>query len=111
MSRALIEKLQRARERALPIGRWSFTIRRPTDADALQMQGKEPVDFVRRFVVGWDLAEADVVPGGGPEKIAFEPALWSAWVDDHPDLWLPLATAILDDYRKHVESREGAEKN
>jgi hypothetical protein len=111
MSKALIEKLIRARERVVAAGGHSFTIRRPTDADALAMQERAPLDFVRKFVVGWDLTELELIPGGAPEAVPFDPDLWAAWVGDHPELWEPLATQIVDDYRKHVESREAVEKN
>lgn len=111
MSKALIEKLIRARERVVEAGGHKFTIRRPTDADALAMQERAPLDFVRKFVVGWNLAEIDLVPGGAPEPVPFDADLWSAWVGDHPELWEPLATQIVNDYAKHVEEREGVEKN
>lgn len=111
MSRALIDKLLRARERAVPVGRWNFTIRRPTDADALGMQDRTPLEFVTRFVVGWDLTELDVIPGGGPERVPFDPELWRAWVADRPEVWEPLAIAILDDYKRHVDAREADAKN
>lgn len=111
MSKILLEKLIRARERGVEAGGHKFTIRRPTDADAFAMQERAPLDFVRQFVVGWDLAEIDLVPGGGPEKVQFDAALWAVWVGDHPELWEPLATQIVDDYRKHVEAREAAGKN
>ncbi len=111
MSRALIEKLLRARERRVQVGRWNFTIRRPTDADALGLQERTPLEFVSRFVVGWDLTELDVVPGGGADPVPFDAELWRAWVGDRPEVWEPLATAIVDDYRRHVEAREVDEKN
>jgi hypothetical protein len=111
MSKLLIEKLLRARESDVEAGGHHFTIRRPTDADALGMQGKGPIDFVTRFVVGWDLVELDVIPGGGAEKVPFDADLWAAWIVDHPELWEALGVAIVDAYRNHATSREVAEKN
>ena len=111
MSKSLVDKLMRARERNVVVGSRTYTIRRPTDAEALQMQGQDAIDFVRRFVVGWDLAECDLTPGGGPEKVPFDAELWKAWVDDHPELWIPLATEVINDFKKHVEAREGNAKN
>lgn len=107
----MLQKLIRSRERGVEVAGRTFTIRRPTDAEALAMEGRDPFDFVRRFVVGWDLTEGDVLPGGGPEKIAFDAELWAEWAADHPELWSPLALAIVDDFKRHVEEREGAEKN
>ena len=111
MSRALLERMQRARERELDVGGHKFVIRRPTDADALGMQGKPPLDFVTRFVVGWNLTELDIAPGGNAEPAAFDPEVWASWVADRPDLWEPIATAVLTAYGEHVKQREEAAKN
>lgn len=107
----LVEKLLRARERTVEVEGHGYTIRRPSDAEALEMQGKAPFEFVKRFVVGWDLAEHEAVPGGGPEKVPFEADLWALYVGDHVELWEPLALAIFDDYAKHVAQREDDAKN
>jgi hypothetical protein len=111
MSKALIEKLLRSRESGVKVGERTFTIRRPTDADAITMRDLAPLDFVRRFVVGWDLVELDVIPGGTGERIDFHSELWGEWVVDHPELWTPLATAIIEAYAAHAEARKDAEKN
>lgn len=111
MGKVLLEKLQRAREFGVSAGGHNFTVRRPTDADALDMQGRAAIEFVKRFVVGWDLTELDVIPGGGPEKVPFDAELWAAWVEDQVELWEPLAMAILDAYRTHVSAREDDAKN
>lgn len=111
MSKALLEKLLRSRESGVVVDGHTFTIRRPTDEDALTLQGSGPLDFVKRFVVGWDLTELDIIPGGGPERVPFSTELWSAYVSDHPELWEPLATPIVEAYRTHAVGREEAEKN
>lgn len=111
MSKALIEKLKRARERKVEVAGNSFTIRRPTDAEVVAMDGRRALDYVQAFVVDWDLAELAVVPGGGPEKVPFDRDLWAEWVSDRPQIWEPLANALLEDYKAHVEARETAGKN
>lgn len=111
MSKALIEKLRKSREFVVEAGGYKFTARRPTDVDAIELSGIGPADFVRRFVIGWNLCELDVVPGGGPEPVEFDADLWSEWVADRPDLWEPIAVPIMDAYRRHVEGREAAAKN
>ncbi len=111
MSKALIEKLQRAREFNVKVGERTFTVRRPTDAEALEMQGEAALGFVKRFVCGWDLGEIDIVPGGTPEKVPFTRALWEEWIVDQPDLWEPLGMAVVDAYLKHTQQRGEAEKN
>jgi len=111
VSKALIEKLLRARESGVTVGERTFTIRRPTDAEAVAMTSSTDRDFVRKFVVGWNLTELDIYAGGNADKIEFDAELWSEWVADHPELWTPLAKAILDAYLAHVEARKATEKN
>lgn len=111
MAQPLLDKLRRARETRVDAGGWTFTIRRPTDAEVIGLNATSPMDLVRRFVVGWNLKEIDVVPGGAPEPTPFDPDLWTEWVADQPQLWEPLSTAVLDGYKRHVEAREDAAKN
>ena len=111
MSNHLVDKLRKAREFSVDAGGHKFTLRRPTDADVVEMTDAKAVDYVRRFVIGWDLKELDIIPGGGPEVPPFDSETWRAWIDDHGELWVPLATALLDAYRENSAKRETAEKN
>lgn len=111
MSASLIAKLRKAREFSVEAGGHKFTVSRPTDVDAIELAGIAPVEFVRKFVIGWDLKELDVIPGGSPEPVAFDADLWAEWIADHPELWEPIAVPIMDAYRRHVEQREAAAKN
>lgn len=108
---SLIDKLRKSREFQVPAGSHTFTVRRPTDADVALLRSPAPLDFVNRFVIGWDLKELDVIPGGGPDAVAFDALLWSEWVADRPQLWEPLAEAILGAYKTHAEAREVDAKN
>lgn len=107
----LLERMQKARERDVTVDGRRYTIRRPTDADAIAMTSRAPLDFARAFVVAWDVREMDLVPGGTDAPAPFSPELWRAYVDDRPQLWEPLAVAVLDEYRRHVKERGDDEKN
>lgn len=111
MSQALIDKLRRARESKIEAGGHTFTVRRPSDAEATLLGGSSPLDLVHRHVVDWDLCEMHLIPGGNPEPAPFSAEVWATWVDDQPALWGPLSDAIISAYRRHVESREAVEKN
>lgn len=111
MSQALIDKLRRARESTIEAGGHVFTLRRPSDAEAAQLGGSSPLELVRRFVVGWNLRELDLIPGGNPEPAPFSAEVWALWVDDQPALWGPLSDAVIAAYKRHTESREAVEKN
>lgn len=110
---SLLDKIRKAREQGVEIDGRRFTIRRPTDEEALTMRAESVglVDVVRRFTVGWEMAEIDIIPGGGPEKVPFDPVLFGEWVADRPQVWEPLGTAILDAYKAHADRREQAVKN
>lgn len=111
MSSVLKEKLLRSRELGVPAGGHVFTVRRPTAADVLKFKGCGDVEIIQRCTVGWDLAEVDVIPGGGPEKVPFDKDLFEVWIVDQPEMWPELAGAILDAYLKHEEAKKAAAKN
>lgn len=111
MSKALIEKMRRARERTVPAGSHNFTIRRPTVADAERMNGKPPLEWLGKFVVGWDLKESDLDAGGTDQPQPFDADVWAEWVEDQPEIWEPLTLAILALYREQRGLEEEAEKN
>jgi hypothetical protein len=115
---ALSDKLRRARESNVKVNGHTFTIRRPTDIEAIEFQRQYQSDealygarLAERFTIGWDLSESELLPGGGPERAPFEDALWREYVAVHPELWAPLAAQILDAYTAHAAKRESAEKN
>jgi len=89
-----------------------FTIRRPTEAEQVQMLAERAsrLDLVRRFVVGWNLQEIDLIPGGDAVDAKFEPDLWAAYVDDHAELWSPINDAIKASIAEHNLKVERAEK-
>jgi len=55
-------------------------------------------DILQRFVIGWNLTELDIIPGGTSVSVPFETELFMDWVADRPDLWSPLTAAVLDAY-------------
>lgn len=107
-NRTLVARIK-SREKQVEVNGHVFTIRRPKPAEMLSDMSR--MDLVRRFVVGWDLRNIDLVPGGLPEPEPFDPALFADYVDDDISLWQPLSEAILAEWRLHQESREAAAKN
>jgi hypothetical protein len=108
---ALAEKIRRARESTVEAGGHVFTIRRPTDADAMSLGDASVMDIVRRFVVGWTLKEIDLIPGGSPVDAAFDAEAFGEWVSDQPEVIGTLSTAIVSAYQAHAQKRSDAEKN
>lgn len=110
MSAALAKRLK-AREQVTAFGGHAYTLRRPTAAQLARLAEGSRLDLLRECVVGWDLRLADLYPGGDPVPAVFEADLWADWLEDHPDLWEPLADALLGLIRAHQDALEAAEKN
>ncbi|MDP3322643.1 MAG: hypothetical protein Q8S71_03750 [Hydrogenophaga sp.] len=110
---SLIDKIRKARETTVEANGKKFTIRRPTEAEQAVFYKNPkftPLDMVRQCVVGWDLQEIDVIPGGDPILLAFTHELWVEYVNDNSELWKPLSEAIKESVRTHNEKVERAEK-
>ena len=108
---SLLDKIRKARETGVEADGRKFTIRRPTDEEAMQFGKSGLLEIVKKFVIGWELVELDLIPGGGPEKVPFDPELFAEWVSDQPEVWEPLGTAILNAYKAHTDKRDAAVKN
>ena len=109
---SLVEKLRKARQRNVEVGGYTFTVRRPTDIEAMEMRGVTGIADLLPFVVGWKgVKEIDLIPGGSAIEIAFDPALAREWLADRPDLLQPIVESIMEGYRAHVAALEGAAKN
>jgi hypothetical protein len=107
------QKLLEARKTKVKAGKYEFTVRRPTDAEAMALgRGHiEMVEVVKTYTVGWNLTEIDLIAGGAPDAVAFDAALFGAWIEDQPDLWAQIGEAIISAYQAHLERRASAEKN
>ena len=108
MNRTL-EARRRARERNVQAGGHTFVVRRPKAAEILA--GLAGLELVRRFTVGWDLANADLTPGGTPDPEPFDAELFADYIEDEPELWPTLAEAIVGLYREHEERKAADAKN
>lgn len=114
MSKSLIDRLRRARQTTIPSGERTFTIRRPTDLEMQELVGViDQRKLLVRFVTDWGvMSELDLgIPGGGPDPVPFDAALWEEWIADHPEHWNAITSAVVDGYRAHKATQEDAEKN
>lgn len=110
---SLIDKIRAARELKVSVSGKDFTIRRPTDEEAINFHNEQTglVEIVKRFTIGWNLKEVDLFDGGDAKQVSFDKELFAEWVADHPEVWEPLGASILDAYKTHAAKREDAEKN
>ncbi len=106
----LLERLKESRQSKISAGAFEFSIRRPTDMEAITMQytsNQDAVLGVMRFVYGWEgVTEADIVEGGTGEAVPFDAVLFCEWIQDRPELWGALIDGVLDTYTQHREAQE-----
>ena len=104
------EKFQASRRSWVESGKHRFQIQRPTMLDVVKSgrDGEQlTIEFAAGFVVGWDqVTEADLIPGGDPEPVAFDPAIFKVWIAEQPALWRPISEGIAAAYRAHEERTE-----
>lgn len=109
---SLAEKIRKAREFAVQSGGYSFTLRRPTDVEMLELQGRGSVARLFPFIVGWSgVKELDIIPGGDPHPLDFDADVCREWLSDRADLLGPLISAVLGSYTKHAEAQGETVKN
>lgn len=109
---ALIEKIRRARETAVEVCGYKFTVRRPTDLEMMSLNGRREISELLPYIVGWSgVREIDVINGGNPTEIEYDAAVAREWLADRPDLLMPLVEAIVKGYEAHAKALEAAKKN
>lgn len=111
---ALLEKIRKARETQVEVEGVKYTILRPTDLDVLDMQysgTREAVEGISKFVIGWDLKEIDIIPGGRNVPIDYDRDLFNEYIADKPGSWSGLIEAVRNTYKTYTEGREVRAKN
>lgn len=112
MAQILVEKLRRSREQRIEVGGYVFIVRRPTDMEMIELQGKINTSALLQFVCGWEgVTELDIIPGGNPTPAEFSQELASEWLRDRPDLWGAVVDAVIGAYNRHAAELEERLKN
>lgn len=110
----LQKQLRRNREIAVKVGKFTFTARRPTDVEALELNRRDAAlaEVASEFVIDWNgVVEDDIVGGGGTTAVTFDAELWKDWCADRPDFWGPISSAVLDSYTQHRKRMETVKGN
>ena len=107
-----IDKIRAARLSQVEADGHTYTIRRPTDAEAVTLSSSSGLGLVQKFVAGWDHTELSLdIPGGSPVAVPFDAELFAEWVADQPQVWGTLAEAIINAYNAHTAKRDAEAKN
>jgi hypothetical protein len=108
---SLIDKLRKARETVVEVEGFKFTVRRPTDQEAINLRDITFIEVAQRYVVGWaGVQELHLIPGGDGREVGFDADLWKEWCADHPEFWQPISTAVMDAYQKHRQEQDETKK-
>ncbi len=108
----LVEKMRTAREKTVAIGGFSFTVRRPSELEMIEMNGAPMGRAALPHIVGWSgVKQSDILPNGDPEPQPYDAEIAAEWLTDRVDLLAPLAKAVTESFIEHAAKREAAEKN
>lgn len=112
---SLLAKRLAARESVVEAGGHKFTLRRPTAYDLSRIRSGidsgRTYDMLCRFVVGWDLRQIDLIPGGDPVAAPFDAEVWADYLADTQPLWGPLGDALMAQVEAHEAALGEAAKN
>lgn len=111
----LAKALRKQREFPVKIGKFTFTVRRPKDTEAIEIHEKR-MDFselASKFVCGWSGVTEDDIKGGGGSMVEppFDLEDWQEWCADRPDFWQPIGNALWEKYSQHIQKAEAVAKN
>jgi len=105
---SLVDALRKSREKIVKSGEFEFTIKRPTDYDAVKFAKMEQLEILTEFVEGWNVKEIDIVPGGTNEIAAFSKELFKEWIKDELNIWPELIEQIQTAYLDHKKAKDDA---
>lgn len=114
MASMLAEKMRRAREFSQEFGGMRLKLRRPTRVEYGRMVRENApfIAFAQEFVIGWEgVKESDLIASGGDMDVPFDREVWHEVIADRSDLWEPIASAISEAFRKHLDDSEDRAKN
>jgi hypothetical protein len=109
---SLVDKIRKSREQRVEVGGHTFTVRRPTDVEMIELQGKGSIARMLPYVIGWEgVTQLDIIPGGDPHPQEFDAETCREWLSDRPDLLGPLVEQIMGLYHAHLTALGDAAKN
>lgn len=109
---SLAEKLRKAREVKVEAAGFTFTIRRPTALEMIELQKQSAARAVLPFVVGWEgVSELSMFDGGTPHPLPFDATVCAEWLTDRLDILGEIVKAVFKAYEDHQLKLAEAAKN
>jgi hypothetical protein len=104
---SLIERIHAAREQWVDAGGSRWLIRRPTLYEFTRLR-QDTADLLRATVVGWELRELDLVPGGTDQVAAFDPQAALEYLEDRPEAYTAVLDAIYTAVSAFMQAKDAA---
>ncbi len=104
-----VERFKAARRSVIELGSHKITITRPTPWDIAMSQengGRPDITWAAGYVIDWDFQEIDLIPGGDPEPVAFNTAVFCDWIKDFPQHWGTLINGVIGAYQAYESALE-----
>ena len=109
---ALSEKIRKAREVTVEAAGFSFTVRRPTDLEMIELRKNTIGRAILPFVVGWGtVSELDILGTGTPHPLDFDPVACADWLEDRVDILSAVVEAVFKSYEEHRAKLAESVKN
>jgi len=115
----LLKRTHAAREGWLELDSTKkLKLRRPTEVELVRLRrgaadGIElGLEVIESSAVDWEgFREADFVPSGSDDAVAFDRALYREWVGDRPHLWQAISDRLFGMIEAHAKTLEADAKN
>lgn len=109
----LSEKMRKAREKIVEVGKHKFNVLRPTDLDMMRFSKTNDVPrLIASIVVGWDnVTGLDLCPSGDANSVPFDAEACAEWLTDRADLLGPVFDDAMERYKQHKADLGESAKN
>ncbi len=113
----IIRLIKQSRQKQVTVGKYTFTVRRPTVQEYLSYRTPDnkifiPVEDLGKFVSDWSgVTGLDLASSAGGDTVPFNAELFMAWIVDYPDIWTELINGILAAFNSYIAARDDQAKN
>ena len=91
----VLKKRHEGRERWIEIDGKRLLLRRPTGGAIAKTQASGE-ELIKISLVGWELTELDIMPGGTDQRAPFHIDLAMDWLEDNPEAYAKVVNEIIE---------------
>jgi hypothetical protein len=109
---SLADKIRKAREVKVEVDTFTFTVRRPTDLEMIELQKQTAARAILPFIVDWSgVSELSMFDGGSPHPLPFDQEACATWLEDRLDILSQIVKQAFAAYQNHKAKIEQLTKN